>query len=59
MYSEDYAARIASDIPEISELCIFWIVPYYSDSGTIAKYAYERRKTGMYEADAMISELLD
>lgn len=59
MYSEDYAARIASDISEISELCIFWIVPYYSDTDTIAKYAYERRKKGMYEADVMISELLD
>lgn len=59
MYSEDYAARIASHIPKISELCIFWIVPYYSDSDTVAKYVYERRKKGMYETDVMISKLLD
>lgn len=59
MYSEDYAARIGSDIPKVSELCIFWIVPYYSDSDTVAKYAYERRKKGMYETDSMISELLN
>jgi len=59
MYSEDYAARIGSDIPKVSELCIFWIVPYYSDSDTVAKYAYERRKKGMYETDSIISELLN
>ncbi len=59
MYSEDYAARIGSDIPKVSEFCIFWIVPYYSDSDTVAKYAYERRKKGMYETDSMISELLN
>ena len=44
MYSEDCAARVSSDIPRVSELCIFWIIPYYSDSDTIAKYTYERYK---------------
>ena len=59
MYSEDCAARVGSDIPRVSELCIFWIVPYYSDSDTIAKYTYERYKKNMYESDAMISQLLN
>ncbi len=51
MYSEDFAARIVQELPNVSEFCVFWTVPYYSESDVIAKYAYQRENGGMYETD--------
>ena len=59
MYSEDFAARIGSDLPDVCEISIFWTVPYYSTTDTIVKYSYERRNGGMYQTDMMISSMLN
>ena len=50
MYSDDLAATVAKDAPDIQEIAIFWTVPYLNAS---AKCAYERRGEGMYEMDMM------
>ena len=51
MYSEDFAARIGTDIPAVTDVAIFWTVPYHSEE-TAAKYSYERRSDGgMYKTD--------
>lgn len=51
MYSEDFAARIGTDVPAVTDVAIFWTVPYYSEE-TAAKYSYERRDNGgMYKTD--------
>ncbi len=55
MYSEDLAARTATNIPNISELCVFWTIPYYDENDTSVKYSYERRDSGMYQTDEFIS----
>lgn len=59
MYSSDFAARIGENVPNVSEVCIFWKVPYYSDTETVIKYSYELQDSGMYQTDKMISNLLD
>lgn len=55
MYSEDCAARVADELPNVSELALFWTVPYYDESGSSVKYSYERRgegeQEGMYQSD--------
>lgn len=59
MYSEDLAARVGTDLPEVSELSVFWTVPYHDESNTAVKYTFERKGEGMYETDKMISSVLD
>lgn len=59
MYSEDYAARVGTDINNVSEFTVFWTVPYYSETDTAVKYSYERRDGGMYQTDSMIANFLD
>lgn len=58
MYSEDFAARVGTELPNVSEISIFWKVPYYSDTENVIKYSYARQGNGMYETDEMISDLL-
>lgn len=48
MYSNDLAATVANECPNIQEIAIFWDVPYLKDN---AKCAYERKDNGMYEMD--------
>lgn len=55
MYSEDLAARTGMNIPNVSEICVFWTIPYYDESDTLIKYSYERKGTGMYKTDEFIS----
>ena len=59
LYSEDFAARIGSDIPNISEVSVFWTIPYYSESDIAVKYSYERKDNGMYQTDKMIASFLN
>ncbi len=58
MYSEDFAARIGENISAITEFTVFWTVPYYSETDTAAKYSYKREDAGMYQTDAMVSEII-
>jgi len=58
LYSEDFAARVGSDIPNVSEISIFWTIPYYSESDVAVKYSYERKDAGMYQTDEMIASFL-
>lgn len=58
MYSEDFAARIGTDILDVSEFAVFWTVPYYSETDTAVKYSYERVEGGMVQTDSMISNIL-
>lgn len=51
MYSEDFAARIGESEPSVSELTVFWTVPYHSETETAMKFTYERKDDGMYETD--------
>ena len=51
MYSEDLAAYIGEECPNVQEIAIFWTVPYLDNAN--AKCAYERKGDGMYEMDMM------
>ena len=51
MYSEDLAAYIGEECPNVQEIAIFWTVPYLDNAN--AKCAYERKGEGMYEMDMM------
>ena len=51
MYSEDLAAYIGEECPNVQEIAIFWTVPYLDNAN--AKCAYERKGEGMYEMDIM------
>ncbi|WMT30448.1 hypothetical protein RE735_07925 [Bacillus aerius] len=46
MFSEDLAAKIGSDNDSISQLSVFWKVPYISDKSA-AKFSYERSGDNM------------
>jgi hypothetical protein len=54
MYSEDFAARVGTDIPKVNDFAVFWTVPYYSETRTAVKYSYLRNGDGMYEDSHMI-----
>lgn len=51
MYSEDFAARIGSDILNVSEFAVFWTVPYHDKDSVAMKFTYARADGGMYETD--------
>lgn len=51
MYSEDLAAYIGQECPNVQEIAIFWTVPYLDNAN--AKCSYERKGDGMYEMDIM------
>lgn len=55
MYSNDLAARAADKCENVTELCMFWTVPFYQSSGSNAKFAYERRHGKMYSTDTVFS----
>jgi len=59
LYSEDFAARIGSDVPNVSEISVFWTIPYHSESDVAVKYSYERKDDGMYQTDKMIASFLN
>lgn len=46
MFSDDLAAKIGSDNESISQLSVFWKVPYISDKSA-AKFSYERSGDNM------------
>lgn len=56
MYSSDMAARVYEDLPEISELAVFWNVPYLKAN---AKISFERKKNGMAYSDTMFDKAFD
>lgn len=45
-YSDHLAATLA-DIDEVSEITVFWEVPYHKEDTNIAKYEYAREGAGM------------
>ncbi len=49
MYSSDFAARIGIEQPSVSEVAIFWTVPYLDNAS--AKWSYERVDAGMQLSD--------
>lgn len=59
MYSEDFAARIGTDIQNVSEFTVFWTVPYYSEVETAVKYTYARVEGGMIQTDCLIGNILN
>lgn len=48
MYSEDLAAYVAEECPNVDEIAVFWEVPYLKAN---AKVTYERKGQGMALAD--------
>ncbi len=52
MYSDDLAASLAIDHPEVQEVAIFWHVPYLGSNSS--KWAYERKDGGMYLTDKVL-----
>lgn len=52
MYSDDLAASLAIDHPEVQEAAIFWNVPYLGSN--TSKWSYERRGDGMYATDKVL-----
>ena len=59
MYSSDFAAQIGKRFSSVTELSIFWTVPYYSSTDTLVKYSYERIDGEMFQSDVMISSILE
>lgn len=49
-YSDHLAATLA-DIDEVSEITVFWEVPYHKENTNIAKYEYNRLAEGMAIGD--------
>lgn len=49
-YSDHLAATLA-DIDDISEITVFWEVPYHKENTNIAKYEYSRLDEGMAIGD--------
>lgn len=58
MYSSDLAAKVGSELTNVSEITIFWTVPYYSETETVLKYTYTRDGSKMFLTDTMVSNLL-
>ncbi len=56
MYSDDLAATVASECPNIQEIAIFWTVPYLNAD---AKCSYERKGESMYEMDMVWDTVFD
>lgn len=52
MYSDDLAASLAADHPEVQEVAIFWQVPYLG--ANTSKWSYERRDGAMYATDKVL-----
>ena len=50
MYSDHLAAKLA-DESDISEITVFWEVPYHKEGDNIAKFMYERSGNGMAKTD--------
>lgn len=48
MFSDDMAATLADAYDHVSDITIFWEVPYLLKKGTCAKYSYTVRKGGAY-----------
>lgn len=59
MYSSDLATRVGSELSNVSEITIFWTVPYYSETETVLKYTYTRNGSKMFLTDTMVSDLLN
>ena len=49
-YSDHIAAKLA-DITEVSEITVFWEVPYHLEGNNVAKFMYERSGDGMVKVD--------
>lgn len=52
MYSNDLAASIAIDHPEVHSMAVFWQVPYLGEN--TSKWSYERKGEGMYMDDKVL-----
>lgn len=52
MYSDDLAASIAIDHPEVHSMAVFWQVPYLGEN--TSKWSYERKGEGMYLDDKVL-----
>ena len=52
MYSSDLAAYLAGECPDVSEVAIFWKVPYLTEN--TSKWTYARNGENMYLTDNMI-----
>ena len=50
MYSDHLAAKLADD-KNVSEITVFWEVPYHSEGNNVAKFMYERYGDGMAKVD--------
>lgn len=52
MYSDDLAASIAIDHPEVQEVAIFWQIPYLGSN--TSKWSYEKQSDGMHLTDKVL-----
>ena len=50
IYSDHLAAKLAND-KNVSEITVFWEVPYHSEGNNVAKFMYERYGDGMAKVD--------
>ena len=50
MYSDHLAAKLADD-KNVSEITVFWEVPYHLEGNNVAKFMYERSGDGMAKVD--------
>lgn len=49
-YSDHLAAKLADD-KNVSEITVFWEVPYHLEGNNVAKFMYERSGDGMAKVD--------
>lgn len=56
-YSDHLAAKLA-DETDISEITVFWEVPYHKENDNVAKYEYAREGDGMAIGEVWLDELI-
>lgn len=57
MYSDHLAAKLAEN-KDVSEITVFWEVPYHLEGDNVAKFMYERSGDGMAKTDIWLAPLL-
>lgn len=57
MYSDHLAVKLAEE-SDVSEITVFWEVPYHLEGDNIAKFMYERSGDGMAKTDNWFAPVL-
>lgn len=57
MYSEHLAAKLAKE-SDVSEITVFWEVPYHKEANNVAKFSYERNGEQMMVGEEWFDQVI-